>query len=139
MVLAVYRARRRIANRLDAVILSPFAPPLRTALSAASKMHGHEREISELGNVFRKLSGLVAYADPARWSPADLRPYVEHVIECFGWDRVMFGSDWPVCTLSATLKQWVNTLLLLTQSGGEENRSKLFYDNAAAVYRLTVC
>jgi predicted TIM-barrel fold metal-dependent hydrolase len=96
----------------------------------------HIREISGLPHVFCKLSGLVAYADPARWSPEDLRPYVEHVIECFGWDRVMFGSDWPVCTLSATYKQWVETLSLLTQSAGEEKRSKLFHDNAALVYRL---
>ncbi|MGA8182162.1 MAG: amidohydrolase family protein, partial [Terriglobia bacterium] len=61
---------------------------------------------------------------------------VEHVIECFGWDRVMFGSDWPVCTLAAPLRKWVEALKLLTNSAGEENQQKLFYENAARVYRL---
>jgi predicted TIM-barrel fold metal-dependent hydrolase len=66
----------------------------------------------------------------------DLRPYVEHVIECFGWDRVMFGSDWPVCTLSASYNQWIETLTSLTQSAGAANQRKLFHDNAVRVYRL---
>lgn len=96
----------------------------------------HIQEISRFPNVVCKVSGLVAYADPEKWTPEDLRPYVEHVIDCFGWDRVMFGSDWPVCTLSATLRQWVETLLLLTREAGEDNRRMLFYENAAKVYRL---
>jgi L-fuconolactonase len=65
-----------------------------------------------------------------------LRPYVDHVIECFGWDRVMFGSDWPVCTLSSPLQKWVETLTLLTRDAGQENQQKLFCENAAKVYRL---
>ena len=96
----------------------------------------HIRELSEFPNVVCKVSGLVAYADPEKWTPEDLRPYVNHVIECFGWDRVMFGSDWPVCTLSAPLQKWADTLLLLTRDAGEEKQRKLFYDNAARVYRL---
>ena len=96
----------------------------------------HILEISKLPNVVCKVSGLVAYADPVNWTPDDLRPYVEHVIECFGWDRVMFGSDWPVCTLAAPLRKWVETLKLLTREAGKENQQKLFYKNAARVYRL---
>ena len=97
----------------------------------------HIAELSRFENVYCKVSGLVAYADPARWTAADLEPYVEHVISCFGWDRVMFGSDWPVCTLSATYKQWVEALLGLTKDAGEENRQKLFCENALRVYRLS--
>ena len=63
------------------------------------------REIAQFPNVFCKISGLVAYADPKNWTAEDLRPYIDHAIECFGWDRVMFGSDWPVCTLSASYEQ----------------------------------
>jgi len=96
----------------------------------------HIQELSELPNVVCKVSGLVAYADPEKWTPEDLRPYIDHVIECFGWDRVMFGSDWPVCTLSAPLQKWADTLLLLTRDAGEEKQRKLFYENAARVYRL---
>jgi predicted TIM-barrel fold metal-dependent hydrolase len=97
----------------------------------------HMSEISKLPNVCCKISGLVAYADPESWTADDLRPFVEHTIECFGWDRVMFGSDWPVCTQSATLKQWVETLSSLTQGASEPDRKKLFYDNAERIYRLT--
>ncbi len=96
----------------------------------------HILELSKFPNLVCKVSGLVAYADPEKWTPEDLRPYVNHVIECFGWDRVMFGSDWPVCTLSAPLQRWVATLRLLTHDAGEEKQRKLFYENAAGVYRL---
>jgi predicted TIM-barrel fold metal-dependent hydrolase len=94
------------------------------------------REISKFPNVNCKISGLVAYADPEHWTAEDLRPYVEHVIECFGWQRVMFGSDWPVCTLSATLKQWVDALSLLVRDESPEHQNQLFYENARRVYRL---
>jgi predicted TIM-barrel fold metal-dependent hydrolase len=95
------------------------------------------REIAKFSNVFCKISGLIAYADPNNWTAEDLRPYVDHAIECFGWGRVMFGSDWPVCTLSASYRQWVDVLLSLTRSAGEANQKKLFHDNAIRVYRLT--
>lgn len=52
-----------------------------------------------------KISGLIAYANPESWTVDDLRPFVDHVIACFGWDRVVWGGDWPVCTLNATLPQ----------------------------------
>jgi predicted TIM-barrel fold metal-dependent hydrolase len=94
-------------------------------------------EIARFPNAFCKISGLVAYADPQRWTADDLRPFVEHAIACFGWDRVLFGSDWPVCTLSATYRQWVEALQAITQGAGEVNRRKLFHDNAVRVYRLT--
>ena len=94
-------------------------------------------ELAKFDNVFCKVSGLVAYADPASWTMADLRPYVEHAILCFGWERVLFGSDWPVCTLSATYRDWVRALHAMTCSAGEINQRKLFHDNAVRVYRLS--
>jgi predicted TIM-barrel fold metal-dependent hydrolase len=97
----------------------------------------HIAEIAKFPNVTCKISGLVAYADPTNWTAEDLRPYVEHVIACFGWDRVFFGSDWPVCTLSASYKQWVVALQTITRSAGEINQKKLFHANAARIYRLT--
>jgi len=92
--------------------------------------------IAKFPNVFCKISGLVAYADPHHWTAEDLRPYVDHAIECFGWDRVMFGSDWPVCTLSASYRQWVDALVSLTRGAGEVNQKKLFQENAIRIYRL---
>ena len=96
----------------------------------------HIRELSRLPNVSCKISGLVAYANPANWQSEDLRPFVDHVIESFGWDRVMFGSDWPVCNLTASYQRWVAALLALTQAAGEANQRKLFHDNALRIYRL---
>jgi predicted TIM-barrel fold metal-dependent hydrolase len=92
--------------------------------------------IAKFPNIFCKISGLVAYADPHHWTAEDLRPYVDHAIECFGWDRVMFGSDWPVCTLSASYRQWVDALVSLTRDAGEVNQKKLFQENAIRIYRL---
>ena len=97
----------------------------------------HITEIARFPNVSCKVSGVVAYADHATWTKEDLRPFVDHVIASFGWERVLFGSDWPVCTLSASYRQWVEALQTITQAAGEANQRKLFYDNAVRVYRLT--
>ena len=99
------------------------------------------REIAGLPNVVCKVSGIVVNTDLTGpdgpvWTVETLRPAVEHVIACFGWDRVMFGSDWPVCVLASSYKQWVEALSFLTQDAGAENQRKLFYENAARVYRL---
>ncbi|MGB7752151.1 MAG: amidohydrolase, partial [Candidatus Acidiferrales bacterium] len=67
---------------------------------ALDPWRAHISELSKLPNVSCKISGLVAYANPANWQSGDLRPFVDHVIASFGWDRVMFGSDWPVCNLT---------------------------------------
>ncbi|HWQ34371.1 MAG TPA: amidohydrolase [Blastocatellia bacterium] len=93
-------------------------------------------ELATCPNVVCKISGIVTNADPQHWTAEDLRPYVSHVIESFGWERVMFGSDWPVCTLAASFQQWVEALTLLTREAGEENQRKLFWLNAKRVYKL---
>jgi predicted TIM-barrel fold metal-dependent hydrolase len=94
------------------------------------------REMANFPNVDCKISGIVVNTEIETWTVEDLRPSVEHVIECFGWDRVIFGSDWPVCTRAASLKQWVDALTFLTKDAGERNRQKLFETNAERVYRL---
>lgn len=94
------------------------------------------REIASFPNVVCKISGIVVNTDLTNWNAETLRPAVEHVIACFGWDRVMFGSDWPVCTLAASLKQWAETLMDLTRGAGEENQRKLFHANAERAYSL---
>lgn len=96
----------------------------------------HIRQLAQLPNVVCKISGLVAYADPEHWIIEHLRPWIEHVIEQFGWDRVVWGSDWPVCTLSATLKDWTAAALALTAHFTQSDREKLFYRNAERIYRV---
>jgi len=83
-------------------------------------------------NVSAKLSGLVSEADWAAWTPADLEPYVSTAVEVFGTDRLMFGSDWPVCEVAATYRQVKDALAGLL--GGV--RVDVFGANAARVYRL---
>jgi predicted TIM-barrel fold metal-dependent hydrolase len=93
--------------------------------------------LAALPNVACKISGVVAYAG-ADWTTADLRPYVEHCIEAFGWDRVVWGSDWPVCTLTADLTQWVRATDELTSGCTDDERARLWSLNARRIYRLDV-
>jgi predicted TIM-barrel fold metal-dependent hydrolase len=130
----------------DAIHLAKAAPEVRFVLDhcgvpdvkgrALDPWRDYMREIASLPNVVGKISGVVAYADPDRWTAVDLAPFVLHTIDCFGWDRVMFGSDWPVCTLSATLRQWVGALREIVAGATEDQQRRLFHDNAVRVYRL---
>jgi L-fuconolactonase len=92
--------------------------------------------LSELPNVACKVSGLVTEADMENWQPEDLRPYIAHVLEQFGFPRVMFGGDWPVVTLAGTLDRWMALLWSEVQGCSEHERRQLFHDNAIEFYRL---
>ncbi len=94
-------------------------------------------EIARRPNVAVKISGVVAYADGPTWTVDDLRPYVEHAIGAFGWDRVVWGSDWPVCTLTASLPLWVAATHALTLGCSHDEREKLLAGNARRLWRLT--
>lgn len=87
-------------------------------------------------NLVCKVSGLVNTAKSGAWGPADLAPIVNHVLDSFGPDRAIFASDWPVCTTVATLAQWVHALQAVVSERPEEQRRKLFRDNAVRVYGL---
>jgi predicted TIM-barrel fold metal-dependent hydrolase len=83
-----------------------------------------------------KVSGIVASAKGGLWTSDDLAPIVNHVLDTFGPDRVMFGGDWPVCTLAATYQQWVTALKSIVKNRPEAEQRKLFHDNAVRFYRL---
>lgn len=93
-------------------------------------------EIARRPNVAVKVSGVVAYADPATWTIDDIRPYVEDAIASFGWDRVVWGSDWPVCTLTASLSTWLAAIHALTLGSSRAERERLFSANAQRIWRL---
>ncbi|MEJ0004692.1 MAG: amidohydrolase family protein [Pararobbsia sp.] len=93
------------------------------------------RAIAALPNVHCKVSGIVAYAGDG-WQVADLRPYVEHVVECFGWDRLVWGSDWPVCRLGGDLPAWLDATQALLEGCSADEQAALLHDNAQRVYRL---
>jgi len=91
--------------------------------------------VAALPDVSCKLSGLVTEAPAGSWTPDHLRPYVDHVVDCFGPDRLMFGSDWPVCTLAASYAEVNNAARLLTaRHFGPAEMDKLFFANAARFY-----
>jgi predicted TIM-barrel fold metal-dependent hydrolase len=93
-------------------------------------------EIARRPNVTVKISGVVAYADPGSWSVETLRPFVEHCIESVGWDRVVWGSDWPVCTLGGGLTHWVAATHALVAGCSAGERARLFEDNAKRIWTL---
>lgn len=93
-------------------------------------------DVAKRRNVVCKVSGIVASARPDTWTPEDLAPIVNHVINEFGWDRVMFGGDWPVCTLTSTFRQWVEALQWIVRDAHDADRQKLFYGNAVRFYGL---
>jgi predicted TIM-barrel fold metal-dependent hydrolase len=93
-------------------------------------------DVARRKNVVCKVSGLINTAKKGAWSPDDLAPIVNHVLDSFGPDRVMFAGDWPVCTLGGTLADWVNALRSVVASRPEAEQRKLFHDNAVRVYAL---
>jgi L-fuconolactonase len=94
------------------------------------------RELSRMENVWCKLSGLVTEADHAKWQPADLAPYIEHVVACFGFDRVMYGGDWPVSTQASDYPRWVSTLDDALRGCSRDELEKIYVRNAEAFYRV---
>ena len=87
-------------------------------------------------NIFCKLSGMVTEADWNNWKPADLKPYVETVLEAFGPERCMYGSDWPVCELAATYEQVWEALVEVLGPISESERSQIFGGTAKSFYGL---
>jgi L-fuconolactonase len=87
-------------------------------------------------NVHCKISGLVTEANLEAWTPDDLQPYIEHVIACFGFDRVIYGSDWPVSTQASDYPRWVQTLREAVSGCSSEELGNLFRNNAIRFYRL---
>ncbi|MFB6938186.1 amidohydrolase family protein [Streptomyces sp. HUAS 31] len=94
------------------------------------------RALAALPNTVCKLSGLVTEADLADWTVTDLRPYADVVLEAFGPGRLMFGSDWPVCTLAATYGQVLAAAGELTAALSDAERTQVFEGTAVRVYAL---
>jgi len=94
------------------------------------------RELATLPNVACKISGLVTEADHEAWQVDDLAPYVVHVLEVFGEDRVIFGGDWPVMLLASSYTRWFETAQALTAALTEAAQRKFWNENARRLYRL---
>lgn len=87
-------------------------------------------------NVYCKLSGMVTEADWSAWTHADLEPYIDRVFDAFGAERIMVGSDWPVCTVVATCEDVMAIPMRYTASLSAADREAVLGENAVAFYQL---
>ncbi|MDE3211988.1 MAG: amidohydrolase, partial [Bacteroidota bacterium] len=93
-------------------------------------------EIAQYENVYCKISGMVTEADWNLWKPADFWPYLDHMINCFGMNRILYGSDWPVCLLGGTYGE-VKAIVDEYFKGFSADEKTAFYSgNAMRFYHL---
>jgi L-fuconolactonase len=94
------------------------------------------RAISNCANVSCKLSGLVTEANWQTWTNQDLVPYINTIVQAFGIDRIMFGSDWPVCLLASAYDRWLSVVKDFFSEYPIEDQEKIFSQNAINFYHL---
>jgi len=121
-------------------------PNVRIVLDHLLKLNIDKREfqpwatqmtkLASFPNVMAKISGLVTEDIPGSWSPADLKPYIDHAITVFGADRLIYGGDWPPVLMQTSYANWLKTAKDLTSSLGPDGQRKFFADNARKFYRL---
>jgi L-fuconolactonase len=94
--------------------------------------------LARYDNVYCKISGMVTEAAWHHWKPVDFKYYLDVVFDCFGPDRIMFGSDWPVCTLAASYAEVVLIVQQYVRGLSVDQQARVFGGNAARFYGLTV-
>lgn len=95
-------------------------------------------EVSKFQNVFCKLSGMVTEADWKNWKQDDFNPYLDVVVEAFGTDRLMFGSDWPVCKVAADYEQVVSMIRAYFEPFTKNEQEMVFGGNALKFYNINI-
>jgi L-fuconolactonase len=96
----------------------------------------HANELARCPNVHCKLSGLATEADHRHWTDAQLTPYIDTALQAFGPDRLLYGSDWPVCLLATSVSRWIDVLERALTGCSQEQLRRIFRENANALYRL---
>lgn len=96
----------------------------------------HIRELAKSPNVFCKLSGMVTEADWQSWKPEHFQPYLETTLEAFGPDRLMIGSDWPVCNVAGPYRQVISLVRDFIERYAPEAREKVLGSNAQRFWHL---
>lgn len=94
------------------------------------------REMAKRPNVWCKVSGVVTEADHQKWTEAQVRLYIDAAIDAFTPKRIMFGTDWPVCTTATTYKNWTELMRRATKNLSPSERDSIFGGAAAAAYRI---
>ena len=106
---------------------------------ASGEMNEWKKDItalSELKHVTCKLSGIMAYCAPGTASYETIKPYVDHVIESFGPDRMVWGSDWPVVNLAKGLPEWLAVTETIMSQLSADEASKIANINAKRIYKI---
>ena len=132
----IYEGKADTAGKLVWQFREPIATLLVDGKTVGRHYAGPNWELADGSAVVGKVSGIVASAKPKEWKAEDLAPVINHTMEVFGPDRVMFGGDWPVCTMTSTYKQWVEALKQIVRDRKDEEQKKLFHDNAVKFYGL---
>ncbi|AVT38459.1 amidohydrolase [Plantactinospora sp. BB1] len=132
---AVARAARDVPE-LRFVLDHLGKPAIRDGAAGLAAWAGPVAELAAAPNATAKLSGLVTEADWRRWLPADLRPFVAEAVRLFGPERLMFGSDWPVCRLAADYGAVLAALTEVLPPLSTAERSAVFGETAVRTYRL---
>jgi L-fuconolactonase len=94
------------------------------------------KELASLPNVTCKISGVSTEADHKNWTREQLKPYIAHAIDSFGFERCMFGGDWHVLELAGTYPQWIEVVDWVVEGASAEEKRKLYRDTAIRTYRL---
>lgn len=94
------------------------------------------QQLAQYNNVYCKISGMVTEADWKTWTADQLKPYIDVVVESFGIDRIMYGSDWPVCLVASSYNKWIETVQNYFASFSVEDQQKVFSSNAINFYKL---
>ena len=95
------------------------------------------RRLAAFPNVYCKVSGMVTEADWKSWKPADFTPYLDVIFECFGTDRIMIGSDWPVCTLAGSYRDVIQIAADYLERLASDEKSKVWSENAERFYGIS--
>jgi len=96
----------------------------------------HMKELAAFPNVACKISGVSTEADHKTWTAEQLKPYIAHAIDAFGFERCMYGGDWHVLELAGTYPQWVEVVDWVIEGASADEKRKLYRDTATRVYRL---
>jgi L-fuconolactonase len=116
-------------------VLDHIAKP-RIKLNELDPWRENIRELARRPNVYCKISGMVTEADYNLWSPAQLAPYVEHVLEVFSPKRLMLGSDWPVIRVACDYAKWINLVRGWIAKLSPAEQARILGETAVEAYNL---
>lgn len=117
-------------------VLDHLGKPQNSAKGPSEEWKQNVEKLANNRNVSCKLSGLVTETENFNWKKDDFTPFLDVAVEAFGIDRIMFGSDWPVCLSAASYEEVLEIQQNYFRSFSEEEKQKIFGKNAAEFYRI---